>query len=124
MKKNLDNITFAERLFKAKVNGDNKRLKHSSNDSHYYDRKELEATGYPVEYLNEFLKGYGFNTSQVTDMWNTTATGKQFFSDKYCVTVDRGKFLINNMEDVAATEFLIKKQDKIVKHPFFTLKIK
>jgi len=123
MKRNMENLAFAENIFVQNITAESKKMLKSSGDYFQYDRKKLEKTKHPIEYLTEFLRPYSFNAIQAEDVWNTTTSGKQFFSPQYHATIDRGKILISKNREDYSESILLKKGVSKLQHPFFVLKI-
>ncbi|MEO8087054.1 MAG: tRNA lysidine(34) synthetase TilS [Bacteroidota bacterium] len=57
--------------------------------------KELKKHKYPLEMLHAIVQSFGFNFSQVEDIWQALTPGKQVFAGDFVLTADRQKLILS-----------------------------
>lgn len=70
--------------------------------------------------LYRILEPYGFNSTQVRDIFKAIESqpGKQFKSEAYTLTVDRGQLLVTPIEPEEYPVFFLEREDSEIQIPF------
>ncbi len=123
MERNMGNLAFAESIVDEKIlsgflSGYNKNDKNAILT---IMRKDLIKNKFPEELLMAVVQPFGFNISQVDDIWNAHSSGKQVFSGEYILTADRGKFILTGSSHHTLPPDTINAKDKTYKASGFQL---
>ena len=119
MRNNISHLNDATDFYKKSIEEElNILLKIDSNKNICISITELLKSQTPKLLLFEFLNKYGFNTSQVDDLYtlisSDTPTGKHFFSNSYNLLVNRNEIIISTYKQMPADSILINNQDNFV----------
>ncbi len=96
MERTMTNLAFAEGIVDEKIFSDF-LIGYNENDENaslIIQQKDLLKSKFPLELFMAIVQPYGFNFSQVEDVWNAQTSGKHVFSDGYIITSDREKFIL------------------------------
>ena len=83
------------------------------------DIEGLKKQAQRTTVLYELLHPYGFHPStiaQIDDQLDSES-GRQFFSERHRLVIDRAVLLISNLTENAQCSYSIQKEDKVLEHP-------
>ena len=83
------------------------------------DIEGLKKQAQRTTVLYELLRPYGFHPStiaQIDDQLDSES-GRQFFSERHRLVIDRAVLLISNLTENAQCSYSIQKEDKVLEHP-------
>ncbi|CAN5550799.1 tRNA lysidine(34) synthetase TilS [soil metagenome] len=86
--------------------------------------KELKKHKYPLEMLHAIVQSFGFNFSQVEDIWHAITPGKQVFAGDYVLTADRLKLILSKHHSNANLPQYLEAEDTNLYTPEFHLAFK
>lgn len=106
-----------EKLYEARQKKVTKQLFLVRGSDVYIPLLKLKKTPHASSILYEYLKDFGFTSSQVDDMLSVIdePAGKQFITDKARVIKDRRFFILTQLPEQDVTVKMIEKGDAVVK---------
>jgi len=109
-----------EQLLEAKINEDRKECFTTQNGIIEIDVTKLLNLKSLKTYLFYFLKHYGFNADDASDVIKSlkNQSGKKFMSKTHQLIKDRNKLIISVLRDVEYKEFVINKLEDFSSLPF------
>ncbi len=123
MKRNLNNMLFAQEVFESSLLKKLNTLWLGKPGTEL-DRKEMELEEYPSDLFSEFTRKFGFNSTQAEDIWNSKKNGSRVFSEQYVLTANRTKIILSKIEEKPFDETLILKTQKQFNQSPVALKLK
>jgi tRNA(Ile)-lysidine synthase len=122
MQRNIHHLNFTNVVFMQAMLDETIRMTHGNGLS-FFSRKELGKLEMPADHLYEFLSPFGFNGTQVSDIWNCNTSGKAFYSGNFRVLCDRDKIIFVFHREKKNESVQILASMKSLKLEDFTLKI-
>jgi len=98
-------LSEAELILEEKIGDEFKRCAEQKDDRILFDIERLKTLNPLATYLYYFIKDYGFNNSDVSNIINSfnQQSGKEFFSNNYKIIKDR-EYLILSKNEVDESE--------------------
>lgn len=101
MQTTLQHLNEAYEFLQEQMGQLKQKLMNNTGTATVLSLKAFEETGKSPFVLYELLKEYGFNSSQVDDIYNAldATSGKLFYSDSYIVLKDRDQLFIRRLRE-------------------------
>ncbi len=125
MSKNFDIFSNIEKIYDNYIDNSSKKVVSYKNGLVYINLKKLLKEIVPETLLFEIIKKYGFNYSQTSDILqfeDNIQSGKQFFSKKYRLLINREDLIISKISEVNNDIFYIEENQNRIDKPI-TLKL-
>lgn len=122
MAQNIENFNSIKEIYEASVEKTlSDEMIYVTGTDFQIDIGKLLKTSYPVQYLYEFLKRFGFNFSITQQLFEAIkskdSTGKYFYSPTHRALIDRSNIQVSVISELTNNEGFIKFKDKNVTYP-------
>lgn len=122
MAQNMENFNSVKEIYEKSVEKTlSDEMIYVAGTDFQIDINKLLKTSYPIQYLYEFLKKFGFNFSITQQLFEAikleNSTGKYFLSLTHRALVDRDKIQISIISELTNNESFINFREKNVTYP-------
>jgi tRNA(Ile)-lysidine synthase len=109
----IDNLKEAENVYTFFLNKEKDMVLSSEKNGLAINIRSLKKSAFPKTLLLEILGEYDFNSSVVTEIYNSldTESGKQFFSKTHRVIKDRHALFVSPLQDGNDKQYYLEEHD-------------